>query len=176
MPPLYFLLVSPVPEFALWPIAFGVGYFAFAPFGIVQTLPFEMPGLTPREVAVGQSLILTLSTVGPMTAPVIAGLVASRLDYQAGILAVAILPATFALACLFLPETGRRPGEAGAPSEPPAVAFARPQVHDRWAHLRVGADSVVSGRIMLHTGDRDVPLIYAILMGRRCALDEFSSP
>lgn len=106
LPPLYLLLVSPVPEFALWPIAFGVGYFAFAPFGIVQTLPFEMPGLTPREVAVGQSLVLTLATVGPLTAPVIAGLVASRLDYKAGILAVAILPVTFALACLFLPETG----------------------------------------------------------------------
>ncbi|MCX6024239.1 MAG: MFS transporter, partial [Chloroflexi bacterium] len=76
LPALYWIMLSPVPEVTLPFIAFVLGYFAWAPFGIINTMPFELPGLTPQQVAMGQSLV---QTIGPIA---------------------------FALICLLLPETG----------------------------------------------------------------------
>ncbi|MSQ61046.1 MAG: MFS transporter [Dehalococcoidia bacterium] len=109
LPPLYLTMLSPMSASLLWPVAFIVGYFAFAPFVILNAIPFELPDVGPREVAIGQSLTQTIGTLGALVLPIVAGLVASSFDsYRAGLLALVACPATFALVGVFLPETGPR--------------------------------------------------------------------
>ena len=49
----------------------GGGGFAFVPIAV--TIPFEIPGIQPREVAVASTMIMTLMMVGGVIGPVIAG-------------------------------------------------------------------------------------------------------
>lgn len=109
LPPLYLTMLMPIPIGFLWLVAFVVGYFAFAPFVILNAIPFELPNVGPREVAIGQSLTQTIGTLGQLILPVVAGLIAGSFDsYRVGLLALVAFPLSFALGGVFLPETGPR--------------------------------------------------------------------
>ncbi len=42
------------------------GFVAWSPFLALRSIPLEIPGLKPSEVAVGQALFMTLNVLGPL--------------------------------------------------------------------------------------------------------------
>lgn len=107
LPALYWTLLSPLPPAALAGVAFLLGFAAWAPFPALQTMPYELPGVKPSEVAVGQSIMQTVSTLGFLAGPVIAGAVAQASgSVRVGLLSLSFLPLLMALVPLALPETG----------------------------------------------------------------------
>lgn len=107
LPVLYWVLLGPTPELLLWPVALALGYFAWAPFAVINTMPFELPGISPSQVAMGQSLVQTIGTIGVLIGPVVAGAVTEfASSYRAGMLSLSVLPVLFVLICFWLPETG----------------------------------------------------------------------
>ena len=117
LPFLWFLMLAPLPPVALGVVGFLVGAAAWMPFPVLQTIPLELPGLTPADRAVGQALQFTVQTTGQLVAPVVVGLIAAAtMSYHAALLPLIFPPVLFALTMLFLPETGPR----SRPS-PPAV-------------------------------------------------------
>ncbi|MFQ5874621.1 MAG: hypothetical protein ACE5JL_12585 [Dehalococcoidia bacterium] len=46
---------------------------SFAFFPIIMTIPFELPGIKPREIAVANSFVETFFVIGAMIGPVLAG-------------------------------------------------------------------------------------------------------
>jgi predicted MFS family arabinose efflux permease len=107
LPPLYWLMLSPLPPWALVIVGALLGGFVYLPFPSLQTMPFEIPGLTPAEVAIGQSLMNTVSTIGILLGPVVASQIAAYSDsYRIGLLSLSFLPTSFLWVCFSLPETG----------------------------------------------------------------------
>jgi predicted MFS family arabinose efflux permease len=75
---------------------------------IVMTVPYELPNIKPREVAVATALIMTLMAAGGALGPLLAGFLAKSLDSLYFALApMCALPITLSIAGLLLPETGR---------------------------------------------------------------------
>lgn len=109
LPVLYWTILSPLPAIALAPVAFLLGFAAWAPFPAIQTMSFELPGVRPSEVAVGQSIMQTISTIGIIVGPVIAGALAEVSgSIGTGILGLSLLPLLLTVIPLALPETGPR--------------------------------------------------------------------
>ena len=76
-------------------------------FAVINTMPFELPGISPSQVAMGQSLIQTVGTIGILIGPLLAGSVTAMAgSYRAGILSLSLLPFLFVVICFWLPETG----------------------------------------------------------------------
>ena len=74
----------------------------------IQVLPFEFPGVLPREVAVLTSLILTFMGVGFALGPMLVGLVAEFTgSIQTGLIALSMLTGLGAIAGAVYPD---RPG------------------------------------------------------------------
>ena len=75
----------------------------------INVLPFEFPGITPREVAVISSLIITFSGLGFAAGPVVTGVVAEATgSIQTGLITLCFLTGLGAVASLFYPS--RIPG------------------------------------------------------------------
>ena len=75
----------------------------------INVLPFEFPGITPREVAVISSLIITFSGLGFAAGPVVTGVVAQATgSIQTGLITLCLLTGLGAVASLFYPS--RIPG------------------------------------------------------------------
>jgi len=109
LPPLYYLAFSDLPVPLLVGVVFLVGYFAWLPFPVLTSIPFELPGIRPTEVAVGQALVNALLGIGIILGPVLVGQVAVAAgSLHAGLLTLVALPLLFAIGCLWLPETGSR--------------------------------------------------------------------
>jgi predicted MFS family arabinose efflux permease len=109
LPPLYFLAFSAIPIPALVVVVFLVGYCAWLPFPVLTAIPFELPGVRPAEVAVGQALVQALTGLGILVGPLLVGQVAVMTgSLRGGLLSLVALPVLFAIGCLWLPETGRR--------------------------------------------------------------------
>lgn len=84
----------------------GFGAFAFVPPGL--SLPYKLPGIKPKEVAMGISIMLAIITAGGGLGPVIAGNIYESIGDLYTALAVCCLsPLTMGIFGLFLPETGR---------------------------------------------------------------------
>ena len=107
LPALYLTMLLDAPIWVLSPVALLIGYFAFAPFVMINVIPFEL-NIPPREVAMGLSLQQTIGTIGQLSLPIMVGLIASSFSYRTGLLSIVAFPLAFALICLFLPETGPR--------------------------------------------------------------------
>ena len=107
LPALYLTMLLDVPVWVLSPVALLIGYFAFAPFVMINVIPFEL-NVPPREVAMGLSLQQTIGTMGQLSLPILVGLIASSSSYRSGLLSIVACPIAFALICLVLPETGPR--------------------------------------------------------------------
>lgn len=79
-------------------------------------MPYELPGVKPSEVAVGQAIMQTVSTLGFMAGPVVAGAVAQASEsVGVGILSLSLLPLLIPLVSLALPETGRAASKTALP-------------------------------------------------------------
>ncbi|MBI4267320.1 MAG: MFS transporter [Chloroflexi bacterium] len=108
-PLLYFSLYSPVPVWLLPILAFLTGYVAWAPLAAYRTIPFELPGLKPSDIAVGQSLIQTLSMLGPVLGLPLAGILAdSSGSVGIALRIMVIFSLTKPVAGFLIPETGTK--------------------------------------------------------------------
>lgn len=84
---------------------------------IIEILPFEFPGIRPREVAVIGSLIRTLMGLGFAIGPMVTGLVAERTNsLQTGLLVLCLLTSIGVLAGVLYPGERETDGAPGAPS------------------------------------------------------------
>jgi MFS family permease len=109
LPVLYFVLLSDISF--IWAVATAllIGYVTWAPFPAIQSIPFELPGIAPSEVAVGQALIRTLQTGSNLMGPLIVGALAEGSgSLRTGLLVLAAYPFITAIMGLLLPETGHR--------------------------------------------------------------------
>ncbi|MBI4267416.1 MAG: MFS transporter [Chloroflexi bacterium] len=107
LPFLYFILFSPVPLWALQITAFFIGYLGWAPFPLLRTIPFELPGIKPSEVVVGQSLMVAVNAVAIITGAPMVGFLAERIGSLGVALRILCLfPLMLAISGLLLPETG----------------------------------------------------------------------
>ncbi|MBI4180755.1 MAG: MFS transporter [Chloroflexi bacterium] len=101
------LIFSPLPVVALSVISFTIGYVAWAPFPALGAIPFELPNIKPSEIVVGNSLIMTITTLGGLIAVPIVGYLAEALgSLRTALLITCFFPWTVAIAGFILPETG----------------------------------------------------------------------
>jgi MFS family permease len=109
LPVLWFLMLAPLPAPALIAVAVVLGVFVFMPFPSLQSMPLEIPGLSPAERAIGQALQFTISTVGMLLGPIlVSNVVDATGSYRTGLLPLLFLPTLFIFATWFLPETGTK--------------------------------------------------------------------
>ena len=78
----------------------------------MQVLPFEYPGITPREVAVVTSLVVTFMGLGFAAGPVVTGLVAQLTgSLQVGLVVLCLITGLGVVTGLLYPEE-TKPGES----------------------------------------------------------------
>jgi predicted MFS family arabinose efflux permease len=107
-PFLYFALFSLKSPWALAVLAFVVGFVGWTPFAAMFTIPFELPGIKPSEVAVGRSLIQTITMLGMVVGAPLAGYLAESLgSVGMALRIICVFPLTMAIIGFLLPETGR---------------------------------------------------------------------
>ena len=113
LPVLYLLVLSPLPPAALVVAVSAVGYCAWFPFPILNAIPYELPGVEPADVAVGQALAHAVSGLGIIAGPIVASQIAAATgSYRDGLLALSLLPVLLIVGCIMLPETGTRARQA----------------------------------------------------------------
>ncbi len=109
LPFLYFGLFSPIPAWALPVFTFVIGFVSYSPFPAMRTIPFELPGIKPPEVAVGQSLIQTSMMLGTVFGALAVGYLAESLgSLQTALRITCVFPLMMTVAGLLLPETGTK--------------------------------------------------------------------
>ncbi|MSP78906.1 MAG: MFS transporter [Dehalococcoidia bacterium] len=109
LPFLYFLLLSPLSWQALLATAVVVGFVAWSPFPALQSIPFELPDTSPSDIAMGQSVMRTVVTLGILGGPLLTGIVATLSgSLKAGLLALIFFPVLMTIVAFTLPETGTR--------------------------------------------------------------------
>lgn len=117
LPGLWLLMMMPLSPPVLMAIAIPLGAFVFMPFPVLQSIPFEIEGLSPADRAVGQALQFSIVTIGALLGPLMVGMVVSATgSYFTGLLPLIALPTSFVWATLFLPETGTAARAETAPS------------------------------------------------------------
>lgn len=106
-PFLYFAMLLPVPPVALAGLALVAGYLAFTPVPGLFTIPYELPGIKPAEVPIGESLTFTLTRLGSTAGPLLVGaiyLLSGSL--HTALLVSCLFPLSITVVGLLLPETG----------------------------------------------------------------------
>jgi len=82
----------------------------------IEVLPFEFPGIRPREVAVISSLVKTFSGLGFATGPVVTGLVTQITgSLQTGCLTLCLLTSVGIIAGLLYPRAQQHAETASVP-------------------------------------------------------------
>jgi len=90
-------------------LLFIIGFCALEVVPIIMTFPYELRGISPREVAVALGLVTTVTTFGASAGPIATGWLTQTLGSLTQALTVAALCAiTLGVLPLFLPETGWR--------------------------------------------------------------------
>ncbi|MBI2303589.1 MAG: MFS transporter [Chloroflexi bacterium] len=105
------LLTNSVSLLALLAVASGLAWISFP---ILNTIPYELPGMKPREIVVATALVHTILTVGGALGPLLVGVMYERtasLDLALGV--ASLFGFLVFIASLFIPETGRVAREAG---------------------------------------------------------------
>ncbi len=83
----------------------------------INVLPFEFPGIQPREVAVVSSLVTTFSGLGFAAGPVVTGMVAQQTgSMQTGLLTLCLLTGLGAVVSLLYPARPERNPAGESPS------------------------------------------------------------
>ena len=109
VPLIYFAMLMPLPVPVLGMLAFAMGVAVLAPVMGLITIPFELPGITPREVAVGRSITTTILTSGLAITPISVGFLWAALgDLSWALRISSMLPWLGLLMAPFIPETGPR--------------------------------------------------------------------
>jgi MFS family permease len=89
-------------------------------FPVIMTIPYELPGIKPHQVAVATSFIVAVFTAGGALGPIMAGYIADAfgsLKLALGI--TCAFPFLLFIAGLLIPETGPRArSKSGAASQP----------------------------------------------------------
>ena len=76
---------------------------------VIHVLPFEFPGIQPREVAVISSLVVAFSGLGFAAGPVVTGLVAQLTgSLQTGLVTLCLLTGLGVVASVFYPSYARK--------------------------------------------------------------------
>lgn len=124
IPFLYFSVLSPVPAQLLPALVFILGFLAWSPVVAIRAIPFEVPGIKPSEVAVGQSIIQTVMMLGGLIGAPVVGSLAESIGLGAALRIVCAFPLTMAIMGLLIPETGpkvaaKRAQEAVRSTPPP---------------------------------------------------------
>lgn len=68
------MTLLPIP-FLLPLAAFGLGWACMQVYPTILTLPYELPSIRPREVAVVSAFLFSLFTLGPVIGPILTGVV-----------------------------------------------------------------------------------------------------
>ena len=90
-------------------VLFFSGFCAFVVVPVIYTLPYELEGIRPREIAVASGLVFTITTFGGGSGPLVAGFLTQATGSLHGALTVCALCAiTLGVLPMFLPETGWR--------------------------------------------------------------------
>jgi MFS family permease len=122
------MALVPIP--LLLPIgAFGLGWACMQVFPTIMTLPYELPGIKAREVAVVSSFLFTLFTVGLVIGPILTGV----LEQMSGSLQTAFMVVPLVHLGIFVVAFA---SEAGLPPTPRAArerASREPAVPGRLA-------------------------------------------
>ncbi|MBI4267282.1 MAG: MFS transporter [Chloroflexi bacterium] len=107
IPFFYFGITLPIPTWLLLISTFFIGFLAWAPLVALRSIPFELKGIKPSEVAVGQSVIQTVTMLGII---VVTPLVGSIADISGSIgtalRIVCVFPLLVGIMGLIIPETG----------------------------------------------------------------------
>lgn len=104
------LVTSWVPLLAFFAVASGL-IWLFNP--IIHTIPYELPGIKPREVAVASAFVATAMMGGGSLGPLLAGVLYQGLGSLYTALAITcIFPGLYFVTGMLIPETGRRAREA----------------------------------------------------------------
>ena len=101
------IIVTPNPILLMFLIT-GLGI-VWVATPAIQVLPFEFPGIKPREVAVISSLVVTFSGLGFAAGPVVTGLVAHLTgSIQTGLITLCLITSVGVLVSGFYPPYDRK--------------------------------------------------------------------
>ena len=124
-----------VPSPWLMPVgAFGLGWACMQVFPTIMTLPYELPGVRAREIAVVSSFMFTLFTLGLVVGPVLTGVV----EQLSGSLRFAFLMVPFVHLGIFVVAFA---SESGLPPTPRAAENAARRYP---AHVVVPAEEALA--------------------------------
>jgi len=116
-PVFYLAMLLPLPVEALGAAAFITGCLSYAPLPALQTIPYEIRGIKPSEVAIGSTFISMITMWGGVAGPMIASAIyALTGSLVLALVVTSFFPLTLAAGGFLLPETGprrRRVEEAG---------------------------------------------------------------
>ena len=92
--------------------------FSICYFPVIVTMVYQLPGIRPREVAIGLAFIYTVMNMGAALGPlVVGGIVEVTGDLQAALFVTTLFPLTLLVAALLLkPRMGSRVTEESAPA------------------------------------------------------------
>jgi len=79
-------------------------------FPIIMTIPYELPGIRPKEVAVATAFVVSVFTAGAALGPMMAGHIADAFNdnIRMALAVTCIFPFLLVIAGLIIPETGTR--------------------------------------------------------------------
>ncbi|MFQ5933460.1 MAG: MFS transporter [Dehalococcoidia bacterium] len=107
------LFTGYLPYLVLLAIAQGL---AFSIFPILMTIPFELPNIKPREIAVANGFIETFFVAGAMLGPVLAGGIQQISDdLRLALIITSVCSLTLTATGIMLPKEVDRPKEQPAP-------------------------------------------------------------
>ena len=82
---------------------------SFASFPIIMTIPYELPGIRPREVAVGVALVRSFIMAGAIIGPLLSGALHQATDdLRLALIVTSLMTLTVAVAGLLLPGRWNR--------------------------------------------------------------------
>jgi len=80
-------------------------------FPIIYTIPYELPGIKPEQIAVAMAFIVSVFTLGGALGPIMAGYIAEAWSLKLALGISCLFPFLLVIAGLLIPETGPRAHE-----------------------------------------------------------------
>jgi predicted MFS family arabinose efflux permease len=106
MPAAYFAMLKFSSIAALGVSAFLIGFGACVSVPIILAIPFEIKGITPREIAVGIGFITALTNIGAALGSQLTGILIGGLGLYATLAAVCLSPLVLSVCISLCAETG----------------------------------------------------------------------
>jgi ACS family D-galactonate transporter-like MFS transporter len=90
-------LISVVPDYALWPLGIGIGFFLIFGFAAWLAVPSRVSNIRHEHVGTATGLMLTLAAIGGFFIPIIFGHLVPHTSFNTGWIFLAIVSFAFAL-------------------------------------------------------------------------------